>query len=229
MIADHSTFFTDRLAAAFQDRFVILKAYDGTTALSMLQQQQPDVLILNLMLPYKDGLTTLQESPFHPHIILALTSYMSAYVQKSVVELGIDYTMIMPSAETVIARLNDLLRSNSPPDTNKHAAMHHHLQRLQIPQHLDGYRQLCIAIPLFAKNPSQFLTKELYPEVAKRCGCKDGRLVEHSIRKAIHDAWICRDIAVWRKYFPGNSYINHSCPSNKIFLCVLAELFTTDP
>ena len=226
MIADSSTAFADALEAAFQDRYQILKAYDGNAALAMLQAHRPDVAIINLMLPYKDGLTLLQQSSFHPHIILALTSYMTAYVQNAVMELGVDYTMIMPSAETVITRLEDLIHSYSPASPTKHAAMLHHLQLLNIPHHLDGYRQLCVAIPLFAANPNQFLTKELYPEVAKQCGYSNGSLVEHSIRKAIHDAWKQRDIAVWRKYFPQNTYGHHPCPSNKVFLCVLAELFS---
>lgn len=228
MIADSSTAFSDALEAAFRDRYRIIKAFDGNSAFSLLQEYQPEVAIINLLLPYKDGLTLLQQSAFQPHIILALTNYMSAYVQQAVTDLGIDYTMIMPSAKTVIARLEDLLRNYSPQSTTMHAAMLHYLQLLNIPTHLDGYRQLCIAIPLFAANPNQFLTKELYPEVAKRCGCKDGRLVEHSIRKAIRDAWQHRDIAVWRKYFPVNAYGNHSCPSNKIFLCVLAELLNNE-
>ena len=36
---------------------------------------------LNLMLPYVDGLTLLQESKFHPPMILAITMHMTAYVE----------------------------------------------------------------------------------------------------------------------------------------------------
>lgn len=228
LIANSSTAFASAVEAAFRDRFRIIKAFDGNSAFSMLQEFQPDVAIIHLMLPYKDGLTVLQQSPFQPHIILALTNYMSSYVQRAVTDLGIDYTMITPSAKTAITRLEDLLRSYTPQNPTQHAVILHYLQLLNIPNHLAGYQQLCVAIPLFAANPHQYLTKELYPEVAKQCGYKDGRLVEHSIRKAIHDAWKYRDVAVWRKYFPENAYGGHSCPSNKIFLCVLAELLNSE-
>ena len=224
MIADISTAFADALESAFQDRYRILKVHNGNLALAMLQEQKPDIAIINLMLPYKDGLTLLQQSSFQPHILMVLTNYMTGYIQNALLELGVDYTMIMPSAETVIARLEDLLRNYTIQNDGIHAAVVHHLRLLNIPHHLDGYRQLCIAIPLFAENPHQFLTKELYPAVAKQYGSKDGRLVEHSIRKAIHDGWMQRDVAVWRKYFPLNVYGSHTCPSNKVFLCVLAEL-----
>jgi len=227
MIADQSNAFTDTLEAAFQDQFRIIKAFDGNSALAMLQKQQPDVAIINLMLPYKDGLTVLQQSSFHPHIIIAITHYMTGYVQKAVTELGVDYTMIAPAADAVILRLRDLLRNYTARDSDKHALLLHHLQLLNIPSHLDGYRQLCTAIPLYAANPNQLMTKELYPAVAKQCGCKDGRLVEHSIRKAIRTAWEHRDISVWRKYFPMNTYGSQTYPSNKVFICVLAELLHT--
>ena len=75
-------------------------------------------------------------------------------------------------------------------------------------------------MPMFAENPQQLLTKELYPAVAGICGCKDSRSVEHSIRKAIHAAWQHRDIAIWRKYFTDRNI----CPSNKEFICRLAEI-----
>ena len=89
---------------------------------------------------------------------------------------------------------------------------------------MDGYRQLALALPLFAANPQQLLTKELYPAVARLCSCKDGRSVEHSIRKAIHAAWLHRDNAIWRKYFLIGSGGAASCPTNKEFICRLAEL-----
>ena len=56
MIADSSRAFADTLEAAFQDRFRIIKAFDGNNAQVMLRDQRPDVAVINLMLPYKDGL-----------------------------------------------------------------------------------------------------------------------------------------------------------------------------
>ena len=57
LIADSSEIFTGALTAALGDRFDIHVCGDGPSALDALQQEQPDILILNLLLPYKDGLT----------------------------------------------------------------------------------------------------------------------------------------------------------------------------
>lgn len=230
LIADSSEIFTAALSADLQNEFQIKTCADGKTARDLLAQYQPDILILNLMLPYVDGLTLLQEAPFHPPVILAITMHLTAYVEQAVTALGIDYTMIAPSAKAVVLRLKDLLSRYSFPPGNADPSTKtlHHLRLLNFPTHLDGYRQLCIALPLFAKNPQQTLTKELYPAVAKQCGCKDGRSVEHSIRKAIFAAWQQRDNATWRKYFSPGPRGRIICPTNKEFICRLAELLNTE-
>ena len=230
LIADGSSIFSSVLANALQDRFQITVCADGKTALELLQKEQPDALILNLMLPHTDGLTVLQKSAFHPRVILAITMHLSSYVEQSIAALGIDYTMVCPSVEAVVTRLDDLTRQSSLPaeSIDLHALTKYHLHILNMPTHLDGYRQLCLALPMFTENPQQLLTKELYPEVAKQWGSKDGRSVEHSIRKAIQAAWHQRDNALWRKYFAVNHQGHIPCPTNKEFICRLAEILRTE-
>lgn len=231
LIADCSRVFTAALTAKLQDRFQIMTCADGQAARELLHRYQPDVLILNLMLPYIDGLTLLQKSDFRPPVVLATTMYMSAYVEQMLAALDIDYTMIAPSVDTVVLRLRDLLArySLAAEPMDLHEKTVHHLRLLNFPTHLDGYRQLCLALPLFAENPQQFLTKELYPTVAKLYGCKDSRSVEHSIRKAIHAAWQQRDNATWRKFFSPGPQGRIPCPTNKEFICRLAEILNTEP
>lgn len=226
LIADSSEIFMSALKAALEKEFHICTCGDGSTLAGLLAEYQPDVLILNLMLPYTDGITALQASTFHPPVILAIAMHMSAYVERAVTDLGIDYTMIAPSVDSVVLRLRDLMRSyETPTDTaDIQEQIRHHLRMLNIPTHLDGHRQLCIALPLFAQNPQQRITKELYPAVARIFGCHDWRSVEHSVRNAIVYGWKHRDNAIWRKYFGLSANGTVSCPSNKEFLSRLAEL-----
>lgn len=93
------------------------------------------------------------------------------------------------------------------------------LMELGVPAHRIGYKLLCLAIPLFAENDTQTLSKELYPVVAAEVGYCDWRAAEHSIRDVIVTAWNQRNPAVWAKYFP-------DCrrpPSNKQFIATLAQ------
>ena len=230
LIADSSDVFSSALASALGDRFDICICGDGPAALKHLQQDRPDILILNLMLPYQDGLSVLQESSYQPPVILAITMHLSAYVQQKVTALGIDYTMIAPSVNAVVMRLEDLVKQyTAPPESaDIHSRTLYHLHQLNFPTHLDGYEQLCIGLPLFAQNPQQFLTKELYPAIAKHFPGKDSRAVEHSIRKAIQAAWKQRDNAIWRKYFTPGARGIIPCPSSKEFLCRLAEILRSE-
>lgn len=94
----------------------------------------------------------------------------------------------------------------------------HDLCKLNVPIYLTGYRQLCVAIPIFAKDITQTMCNELYPAVAKAIGYYDWRSIEFSIRRAIVAAWERRDPDVWEEYFPGFTKV----PTNKQFIATLA-------
>ena len=93
------------------------------------------------------------------------------------------------------------------------------LRRLNTPVHLSGYRCLCVAVPLFARDISQPMCGELYPAVAEALDYADWRAVEFAIRRTILWAWEHRDPEVWEEYFPGAV----KAPSNKQFIATLAQ------
>lgn len=82
-----------------------------------------------------------------------------------------------------------------------------------------GYKMLCVAIPCYARNDTQSITKELYPFISKQFGYSNLRAAEHSIRYSIVEAWQHGDPEVWRRYFPGSA----RAPSNLTFISTLAE------
>lgn len=229
MIADSSVVMVSALEAALGQQFEIVTCSDGEDAGRILEQFQPDILILNLMLPHKDGLMVLQETKYRPKIILALTPYLSPYVQSSVQRLGIDFTMLSPSINALCTRLQDLIAGYRQPPKGKdpQEVTAHHLHVLGFTTRRSGYRQLCAAIPLYARDPDQLITKELYPEIAKLCDAKSGQRVEHAIRGAIKDAWHRMDRVVWYKYFPPGPDGEIPCPTNREFISRLAALLDT--
>ena len=93
------------------------------------------------------------------------------------------------------------------------------LHELRIGIHRLGYKCLTIAVPCFAEDDTQSLSKELYPYVAECLGHTEWYAVERAIRMVILDAWNKRDPAVWEQYFPEQKKV----PTNKQFLAVLAE------
>ncbi len=223
LIVDASESFTDALEDVLKNEFDLQICHDGETALEQLLSFQPEVLILNLMLPFKDGLTVLQESAHRPRVILAVCPYVNAYIEQAAVNLGVQFIMIMPTVNALRVRLMDMIATIAPKsDPSSQTQVHLHI--LNFLTHLDGYHQLCIGIPIFAKNPNMRLSKELYPAIAAHFGYPDARTVEHSIRKAIEAAWTRKNTAVWAKYFPPKSDGTIPCPTNKEFISHVAEM-----
>ncbi len=223
LIADSSEPYTDALQAILEREFDLRICQDGETALEQLLDFRPDALIVNLMLPFKDGLTVLQESAHRPRVILAITPFVNDYIQRVAENLGVQYMMIMPTVNSLRVRLMDLIATTIAPkeDLNAQAAVL--LHSLNFLPHLDGYQQLCVGIPIFASNPGMRLSKELYPRIAAHFHLPDARTVEHSIRKAIASAWVRKDLSVWSKFFPTNESGEMPCPTNKEFIAHVAE------
>lgn len=93
------------------------------------------------------------------------------------------------------------------------------LRELGISVHRSGYRILCEAIPRYADNDRQMMSKELYPALAKSFGLSNAPAVERPIRYAISTAWQDRDAEVWARYFPKCD----RAPSNLLFIATLAD------
>ena len=165
----------------------------------------------------------LQETAYKPRVILAITPFMNPYIQQSAAELGVQFLTYLPSVHSLRVRLMDLIATTIAPKEDLNAQTAVILHSLNFPTHLDGYQQLCVGIPLFAKNPNMRLSKELYPQIARQFCLTDARTVEHSIRKAVMSAWIRKDTAVWAKFFPADPTGEHPCPTNKEFIVHIAE------
>ncbi len=223
LIADASEPFCEALEEIFGALFDLRICHDGDSALELLQSFRPDALVINFMLPFLDGLTTLEQSAHRPPVILGITPYMSPYTEQRAASCGVQYVMITPTVHAVRVRLMDMIStvSGKTPSPAEQTALLLHILNFQ--PHLDGYRQLLIGVPLFAQDPGARLSKELYPAIAQQVDCKDSRSVEHSIRKAIESAWKRRNRLVWTKFFPPGPNGDIPCPTNKAFICCLAE------
>lgn len=94
---------------------------------------------------------------------------------------------------------------------------------LGIPPKLKGYSFLREAIRLYAEDPCQTITKELYCAVATKCNATATQ-VERGIRTAVNIGWERGDSHNWRKYFSASS-----CrPSNGTFISRLAAGITSE-
>lgn len=223
LIADCNEEYRSALAAALESQYHVLCCRSGTEALALLQQEHPDIFVLDLMLPELDGLTLLERITANGicPMVLAATPILSEYVFSCAQRLGIEYLIRKPcDPEAIASRVRDLSRRlKSPePQIDPVSYISSLLLSLNVSTKHDGFAYLREAVLLMAKNPGQSVTKVLYPEVAHICGCNKDN-VERSIRTALDSAWKKRDNETWRKYFPNA----HHRPSNAVFISRLAE------
>lgn len=222
LIAEHSEEITDGLVRLLRDDFILQTCRNGEEALVLLQTFRPEVLIVDLMLPFLDGLTLLQRSAYRPTTILALSTYTNAQIAGRAMDLGVGALLVTPKLSAVKQRLLDLIREGALGEekTDLQTQTSRYLQLMHFATGREGYYQLCVGIPMFFRDPHQSLSKELYPAIARACGAKSGDAVERAIRTAIEDAWAHKSPEVWQEYFP-NCY---RCPSNKVLIARIAEL-----
>lgn len=228
LIAENSEDLRLALRDAMKDQYRITLCGDGESAITLLNTLRPDILVLDLSLPIHDGLDVLRMAKFIPPVILATGTCINGYVAQCLKDYGVGHFLIIPCAASVVARhIKELIHwreSPNPYDGDPQYETSKHLRKLGIPVKRDGYQQLKVCIPLFAQDPAQNMSKELYSDVAYLCGFDNDKQVERSIRSAIKAGWENRDNTVWARYFPPNSDGYIPCPENKAFISRLAEI-----
>jgi two-component system alkaline phosphatase synthesis response regulator PhoP len=110
-----------RLMQAYLEQagYEVLTAYDGDTAVHTLRREKPDLALLDLMLPGKDGweITRLMRSdPALAHIpIIMLTARVEDTDKIVGLEMGADDYVTKPyNPREVVARVRARLRSREP-------------------------------------------------------------------------------------------------------------------
>jgi len=110
--------FTSRriLERIIRDRFnvSILSAEDGSEALQHMVKDQPDLLILDMVMPVVNGIQVLRTMKEHSKLstvpVIACTAVGDDAVVKEILKLGIkDYIKKPIQAEAVVKKVSDIL------------------------------------------------------------------------------------------------------------------------
>lgn len=215
LVAQRSETTIDSLKKALNNEWEIHATMDSYPVLDMLQYIKPEGMVIDLTLTPKNGLEVLDEAkPFLPPAIIATTDIVNEQIQGEAERLGVGCLVRIPFRTEYIKERLDELCSDYPEAARD---IVWHLHALGFNPKLTGYRCLVAAVPIFASAP-YLMVKELYPEVGRLCGIDDVRRIERVIRIAIMNAWIGRNVDVWKDYFPSKGR-----PSNKEFIARLAE------
>ncbi len=215
---------------------VTLEAYDGEEGLHLIKdyQSEYDVILLDLIMPKKDGVTVLEELQGKEidKKIIVLTSYNAQDMIRKVSELGIDYFILKPF------ELSDLEKrilecAEDPKYTNKAIDLYHNnlqisitkiLHELGVPSHIKGYQYIREGITVLYERPDVIggITKELYPDIASKFDTTVSR-VERAIRHAIEVSWNRGNWQLMEDIFGHSVDIDKAKPTNSEFIVTVAD------
>ena len=237
-IADSAEDFCSGLTAALQraDGFrVVGTAGDGEQAIRMIEEKKPDILVLDLMLAKKDGISVLKAiaNMEHKPITLATSAFLTEYVSTAAANLGVRYLMLKPcDMAALVERMEEIRGGESlrypvqrrNDKVSIETLVTNIIHEIGVPAHIKGYQYLREAI-IIAVNDMDVInaiTKVLYPEVAKNFGTTPSR-VERAIRHAIEVAWDRGDLDTLQRFFGYTVSNTKGKPTNSEFIALIAD------
>jgi two-component system response regulator (stage 0 sporulation protein A) len=253
MIADDNREFCDILSKFLsmdEDFEVVSIAKDGLEALDKITEEEPDILILDIIMPHLDGLGVLEginklELKKVPKIVILSAVGQDQITQKAI-ELGADYYVVKPfDFKVFIKRLKQIIGSDNTTETitkndyikiptsnsvnissakSLEARITNIMHEIGVPAHIKGYLYLREAITMVIDDMELLgaVTKELYPNIAKKYNTTPSR-VERAIRHAIEVAWTRGKVDTINKIFGYTVNTNKGKPTNSEFIAMVAD------
>ena len=217
---------------------VVDEAYDGQEAWNKIKENSYDCVLLDLIMPKKDGLFVLEqikENKIKANVIV-VTSYNEQETIRNVSEFGVRYFVLKPfDLKDLEKRIMDATRDkreNSVIDfgnNDAHIKVSKILHELGIPSHIKGYQYIRDAITMVYKDQNLIggITKELYPEIGKKYNASVTR-VERAIRHAIEVSWNRGDWDLMEEIFGHSVDIDRAKPTNSEFIVTIADKMRLD-
>ncbi|PBE40168.1 sporulation transcription factor Spo0A [Clostridioides difficile] len=225
-------------------------AKDGIEALDLVKKTQPDLLILDVIMPHLDGLGVIEklntmDIPKMPKIIV-LSAVGQDKITQSARNLGADYYIVKPFDFVVfINRIRELVsnrvtqvepkprpvqetqmtRSDFVKNVgNIETEITNIIHEIGVPAHIKGYLYLREAIKMVIDNVELLgaVTKELYPSIAKKFNTTPSR-VERAIRHAIEVAWSRGKVDTINQLFGYTVHNTKGKPTNSEFIAMIAD------
>lgn len=234
-----------------EDLSIVGVAYNGIEALELIQTQEPDLIILDLVMPNLDGLGVLERinartTVKRPKIIM-LTAFGQESLTRQAMTLGVDYFILKPFDLDILSKRIRFLMQDTPsiqPQFSSSASSsvttggnEHNLvsevtmvmHQIGIPAHVKGHQYIREGILMVVKDVSLLgaVTKELYPGIAKKYDTAATR-VERGIRHAIELAWERGHKDALKQIFGYSVNIERQKPTNSEFIAILAEKFRVE-
>ena len=200
-----------------QDLSVVGTATNGEDTFHIIKEKEPDVVLLDIIMPQIDGLTVMEK--VHKDKEIRKTP---AFIIISAIN-RIRYIRNV-HAENTKAGAAPALEHTVVSDRNLESDITNIIHDIGIPAHIKGYQYLRDSIMLSVKDNDVInsITKILYPTIAKRYQTTSSR-VERAIRHAIEVAWNRGNTETLNGLFGYTISNGKGKPTNSEFIALIAD------
>ena len=221
------------------------KATNGEDVYQIIKEKEPDVVLLDLIMPKMDGISlmeivnadiTLKKRPS----FIVISGISQERVTEDAFEKGASYYILKPfNNDIIIQRIKNLRKKSLGAlsyslgvqseeiifeQEDLETCVTNMIHEIGIPAHIKGYHYLRDAI-LMAIDDMDVLnaiTKVLYPTVAKKNQTTSSR-VERAIRHAIEVAWSRGKLDTLEALFSYTVSNGKGKPTNSEFIALVAD------
>lgn len=216
----------------------------GQDVIPSVKRNDPDVLILDALLPVVDGLGVLrrlQNQTYNKPITIMTSNFSQDIYVQTAMSLGADYYLLKPiNFEFLFEQIRFLTRGTRAGLSGSLKAqgiksllfdskeiseeITKILHQLGIPAHLFGHNYLREAILMVVHDRSLAtkLSKAVYPVIARKYG-KSAASVEKAMRNALDIAWERGRTDLLNDLFGYTININKGRATNSEFIALIAD------
>lgn len=249
-IADDNREFCDIMTEYFREKDdidLVFVSHDGLKTVENIKKYQPEILILDMIMPHLDGLGVLEtinniELEKYPGTIV-LSAVGQEQITQKAISLGAEYYIVKPfNLDVLMKRIHQLSGSNDKEgnkmkyaravlkDRNEEDSKQLEIEitniihEIGVPAHIKGYHYLRDAIIMVVEDIELLgaVTKELYPAIAQSNKTTPSR-VERAIRHAIEVAWNRGRMETINNLFGYTVQMDKGKPTNSEFIAIIAD------
>lgn len=223
---------------------------DGAQAVKLIRENEPDVVILDMIMPKLDGLAVMermtQESLKNNRLRLPAFIMLSGInMERTIAEaysMGVSYYMLKPvDSSLLVSRIRQCAMSSlafqsqtgreydmkdirNSYDNSLEAYVTDIIHEIGVPAHIKGYQYLRDAIIMSVNDIDMLnsVTKILYPTIAKKHKTTPSR-VERAIRHAIEVAFSRGKLDTINELFGYTVCNGKGKPTNSEFVALIAD------
>ena len=256
LIADDNQEFSKTLAGYIQgqeDMEVIGIAKDGNEAINMITNIEPDIVLLDVIMPHLDGIGVLEKlgtlNISKKPICIMLSAVGQEKITQKAIILGAEYYIVKPfDIELLIKRMRELknykpnqnannfygkeiksqyveISNNSENSTdNLEALVTNIIHEVGVPAHIKGYQYLREAIIMVINDID--VINQITKSLYPKIAYKFNTTpsrVERAIRHAIEVAWGRGDQQVVENIFGYTISAAKGKPTNSEFIAMIAD------